>query len=65
MNVPDLQHQITKRREWIKSLQDALPYADGPAYRQDLRTIAGYKQEITDLQRKIRDLGGDDVSNPL
>lgn len=65
MNIPDLQHQIEVRRGWVKSLQDGLPYADGQAYRNDKRAIAGYNQEIIDLQRKIRDLGGGDVSNPV
>lgn len=57
MNIPDLQYQIDKRREWIKSLQEALPYADSAQARSgDLKLIRGYQNEIRDLQNKIDNL---------
>lgn len=66
MNIKDLQHQIESREKWIKGLRDSLPYADSSQARmQDEKKIRGLQQEITDLKRKQRDLGGGDVSTDL
>lgn len=65
MNVGDLQHQIDKRREWIKSLQEALPYADSAQARSgDLKLIRGYQNEIRSLEAKI-EVCKRDLSNNL
>lgn len=66
MNIKDLQHQIDSREKWIKSLQDSMPYADSSQARmQDEKKIYDLRQEIADLKRKQRDLGGGDVSTGL
>lgn len=55
MTADELRHQISTRLHWIDSLENEQHTADGLAYSQNVNRIQTYRQEIRDLERKLKE----------
>lgn len=56
--IAEWQQEIKGCRARILALRQDLPFADGPAYSQDVNRIAQLESKIAELQLKILEASG-------
>lgn len=51
-----LEQDIANKENYIKSLKECLPYADGQAYYNDARLITQLEVELHELKKQLREM---------